>query len=46
MGNLILESAWRLDAFSAYQIRTWLPSVCAWRHNWYTIGPFTPVLSY
>ena len=25
-GNLILERAWRLDAFSAYRNRAWLPS--------------------
>jgi hypothetical protein len=26
MGNLILRGASRLDAFSAYPVRTWLPS--------------------
>jgi len=46
VGKLILEWAWRLDAFSAYPFPTWLPSVCPWQDNWYTIGQFTPVLSY
>ena len=46
VGDLILECTWRLDAFSAYYFPTWLPSVCAWRHNWYTRGRFAPVLSY
>eukprot|EP00831_Metopus_contortus_P079980 TRINITY_DN806_c0_g1_i7.p1 TRINITY_DN806_c0_g1~~TRINITY_DN806_c0_g1_i7.p1 ORF type:complete len:243 (-),score=-26.96 TRINITY_DN806_c0_g1_i7:244-972(-) len=46
MGYLILEAASRLDAFSGYPFRTWLPSLCIWRHNWYTSGASTPVLSY
>ena len=46
VGNLILGWAWRLDAFSAYPLRTWLPSLCPWRDNWYTSGASIPVLSY
>lgn len=45
-GILIFGWAWRLDAFSAYPDRTWLPSLCAWRHNWDTSGSFVRVLSY
>ena len=45
-GHLILGWVSHLDAFSAYPNRTWLPSVCHWRDNWYTVGPFTLVLSY
>ena len=44
--SLILGGASRLDAFSAYPGRTWLPSVCPGRDNWYTIGPSTAVFSY
>ncbi len=44
--GLVLERASRLDAFSAYPIRTGLPSVCPWRDNWYTRGPSTAVFSY
>ena len=44
--NLILRRAWRLYAFSAYPVQTWLPSVCHWHDNWYTRGLFLPVLSY
>jgi hypothetical protein len=46
MGDLILGWAWRLDAFSAYPVPTWLPSDCPWRDNWYTSGRSSPVLSY
>ena len=46
MRSLILRRASRLDAFSAYPGRTWLPSVCPGRDNWYTIGPSTAVFSY
>ena len=45
-GYLILKEASRLDAFSGYPFRTWLPSYCAWRHNWNTSGTSIPVLSY
>ena len=45
-GYLILKEASRLDAFSGYPFRTWLPSDCAWRHNWNTSGTSIPVLSY
>ena len=45
-GYLILEWVSHLDAFSAYPIRTWLPCVCHWRDNRYTVGPFIAVLSY
>jgi len=45
-GYLFLRWAWRLYAFSAYPVRTWLPSVCHWRDNWNTLGPFIQVLSY
>gem|GEM_PF-2019197 len=45
-GYLILKWVSHLDAFSAYPIRTWLPCVCHWRDNRYTVGPFTAVLSY
>ena len=44
--GLVLGGASRLDAFSAYPGRTWLPSVCPWRDNWYTLGPSTTVFSY
>ena len=46
MGYLILRPASRLDAFSGYPIRTWLPGVCSWRNNRFTSGPSIPVLSY
>ena len=46
VGYLILGSASRLDAFSGYRIRTWLPGLCRWRDNRYTSGPSIPVLSY
>ncbi len=46
VGDLILGWASRLDAFSAYPIRTWLPGTCPWQDNRYTRGPSTPVLSY
>lgn len=45
-GYLILKEASRLDAFSGYPFHTWLPSDCAWRHNWNTRGMSIPVLSY
>src|SRR3989338_2394255 len=43
---LILRLASRLDAFSAYPFRTWLPSHYPWQDNWNTRGPYLPVLSY
>ena len=46
MRYLILRPASRLDAFSGYPIRTWLPSFYSWRNNWFTSGPSIPVLSY
>ncbi len=46
VGDLILGKVSRLDAFSAYPSRTWLPSYCPWRDSWYTRGPSIPVLSY
>ena len=46
MGHLILGRASRLDAFSGYPFRTWLPCECRWRDNRYTRGPSTSVLSY
>ncbi len=46
VGDLIFGLVSRLDAFSATPFRTWLPSVCPWRDNWYTSGASTPVLSY
>ena len=39
MRYLILRPASRLDAFSGYPIRTWLPSFYSWRNNWFTSGP-------
>src|SRR5690554_7568486 len=45
-GWVILGQASRLDAFSGYPFRTWLPSTCRWRDNWYTRGSSTSVLSY
>ena len=45
-GCLILRGASRLDAFSGYPFRTWLPSHYRWRDNWYTRGSSIPVLSY
>ena len=46
VGNLILERASRLDAFSAYPVRTSATQRCSWQNNWYTGGPSIPVLSY
>ena len=46
MGDLILGRVSRLDAFSAYLLRTWLPSLYPWQDSWYTIGTLIPVLSY
>ena len=46
MRYLISRPASRLDAFSGYPIRTWLPSVCSWQNNWFTSGSSIPVLSY
>ncbi len=46
VGNLILERASRLDAFSAYPDRTSATQRCPWQDNWYTGGPSIPVLSY
>ena len=46
MGYLILRLASRLDAFSGYPFRTWLPGLCRWHDNRYTSGPSIPVLSY
>ena len=46
MRYLILRPASRLDAFSGYPIRTWLPSLYSWRNNWFTSGSSIPVLSY
>ena len=45
-GYLILRGASRLDAFSSYPFRTWLPSTYPWQDNWYTRGSSIPVLSY
>ena len=45
-GWLILRKASRLDAFSGYPVRTWLPSSYRWHDNWYTRGSSTSVLSY
>ena len=44
--GLVLERVSRLDAFSAYLNQTWLPSICPWRDNWYTLGLSTAVFSY
>ena len=46
MRYLISRPASRLDAFSGYPIRTWLPSLCPWQDNWFTCGSSIPVLSY
>ena len=46
MRYLILRPASRLDAFSGYPIRTWLPSFCPGQDNWFTSGSSIPVLSY
>ena len=46
MGELVLRMAWRLDAFSAYPFRAWLPGGAADRDNRNTIGTSFPVLSY
>ena len=45
-GCLILRRASRLDAFSGYPFRTWLPGSCPWQDNRHTRGPSTSVLSY
>ena len=45
-GSLVLGEASRLDAFSAYPGRTWLPGVSHGRENRYTLGPSTAVFSY
>ena len=45
-GCLILGMASRLDAFSGYPFRTWLPGSCPWQDNRHTRGPSTSVLSY
>ena len=45
-GILFLGGTWRLDAFSAYSFRTWLPGLCPWRDNRDTSGPSLRVLSY
>ena len=45
-GCLISGRASRLDAFSGYPFRTWLPSDCRWHDNWHTRGSSTSVLSY
>ena len=43
MGELVSGEAWRLDAFSAYPFRTWLPGLPLARqpeHHWFVIpGP-------
>ena len=46
VGGLILGRVSRLDAFSGYPSRTWLPSLCPWRDSWETRGASLPVLSY
>ena len=46
VGGLILGQASRLDAFSGYPSRTWLPCLCPWWNSRYTSGASTPVLSY
>ena len=46
VGGLILGWASRLDAFSGYPDRTWLPCLCPWRDSRDTRGTSTPVLSY
>ena len=45
LGELILGPVSRLDAFSVYPNRTWLPGSCRWRDNRYTRGASIPVLS-
>ncbi len=45
-GCFILRGASRLDAFSGYPVRTWLPSRYRWHDSWYTRGSSTLVLSY
>src|SRR5512145_974181 len=45
-GDLVLRGASRLDAFSGYPFRTWLPCYCPWRDNRNTRGSSIPVLSY
>ena len=45
-GDLVLRLASRLDAFSGYPLRTWLPCDCHWRDNRNTRGSSIPVLSY
>jgi len=46
VGRLILGQASRLDAFSGYPSRTWLPDLCPWKNSRKTSGTSTPVLSY
>ena len=46
VGGLILGRASRLDAFSAYPIRTSATRRRAWQPDRHTVGPSTPVLSY
>ncbi len=46
VGRLISGRASRLDAFSGYPFRTWLPCGRPWRDDRYTRGPSTSVLSY
>ena len=46
VGGLISGWASRLDAFSGYPVRTWLPDVCPRKDSRETRGASTPVLSY
>jgi len=46
VGGLISGQASRLDAFSGYPSRTWLPCVCPGWDSRDTSGASTPVLSY
>ena len=45
-GEFISRGASRLDAFSGYPVHTIATRQCSWRHNRYTRGMSTPVLSY
>ena len=45
-GSFIFGEAWRLDAFSAYPVATWLPGRALRQDNRRTRGRPSPVLSY
>ena len=46
LGIPVSGRASRLDAFSGYHSRTWLPGACSWRNNRHARGASASVLSY